>query len=181
MALEEPPGSQAAACWPPLRPIVFTLYANTPPVNVKCKILALVLRRRRTRWGWVADRRENLNQSNRLSRTQTMLMDALSRYRGKGHQKVTVEHVHAGGQAIVGAAEHGGGVSGGNQGQPQAKQLAHAPEPLELSAFCVVSVGHAPRGQQCVERPLWNKPSPLPSYLNGREADIGRCQPKLVS
>jgi hypothetical protein len=76
-------------------------------------------------------RRENLNQANRLSRTQTMLMDALSRYRGKGQQKVTVEHVHvhAGGQAIVGAVEHGGGVSGGNQGQPHAKQLAHAPEP----------------------------------------------------
>jgi hypothetical protein len=34
-----------------------------------------------------------------------MQVEALQRYRGKGQQKVTVEHVHvhAGGQAIVGA------------------------------------------------------------------------------
>ena len=36
-------------------------------------------------------RRENLNQANKLSRTYTMQMDALSRHRGKGQQKVTVE------------------------------------------------------------------------------------------
>ena len=38
-------------------------------------------------------------------RTFTMQVEALQRYRGKGQQKVTVEHVHvhAGGQAIVGA------------------------------------------------------------------------------
>ena len=49
-------------------------------------------------------RRENLAQANKLSRTYTMLLDALNRHRGKGQQKVTVEHVHvhAGGQAVVG-------------------------------------------------------------------------------
>jgi hypothetical protein len=40
--------------------------------------------------GW----RENLNQANKLSRTRAVLLDALNRHRGKGHQKVTVEHVH---------------------------------------------------------------------------------------
>jgi len=39
-------------------------------------------------------RRESLNQANKLSRTFTMLVEALNRHRGKGHQKVTVEHVH---------------------------------------------------------------------------------------
>ena len=49
-------------------------------------------------------RRENLNQANKLSRTYAILLDALNRHRGKGQQKVTVEHVHvhSGGQAIVG-------------------------------------------------------------------------------
>lgn len=49
-------------------------------------------------------RRENLNQANKLSRTYAALVEALNRHRGKGQQKVTVEHVHvhAGGQAVVG-------------------------------------------------------------------------------
>ena len=49
----------------------------------------------------VVGRRENLNQANKLSRTFATLLEALNRHRGKGQQKVTVEHVHvhAGGQA----------------------------------------------------------------------------------
>ncbi len=52
-------------------------------------------------------RRENLNQANKLSRTYSTLLGALNRHRGKGQQKVTVEHVHVykGGQAIVGNVE----------------------------------------------------------------------------
>src|SRR5215510_10128065 len=52
-------------------------------------------------------RRENLNQANKLSRTYAMLLDALNRHRGKGQQKMTVEHVHVypGGQAVVGVVE----------------------------------------------------------------------------
>jgi hypothetical protein len=54
-------------------------------------------------------RKENLNQANKLSRTHTTLLEALNRHRGKGQQKVTVEHVHVhnGGQAIVGNVEGG--------------------------------------------------------------------------
>jgi hypothetical protein len=46
----------------------------------------------------------NLSQANKLSRTYATLLEALNRHRGKGQQKVTVEHVHvhSGGQAIVG-------------------------------------------------------------------------------
>ena len=77
-------------------------------------------------------RRENLNQANKLSRTCATLLDALNRHRGKGQQKVTVEHVHvqAGGQAVVGTVET---AEGGGQrkweDQPHAKQIAHAPQP----------------------------------------------------
>lgn len=77
-------------------------------------------------------RRENLNQANKLSRTWTTLLDALNKYRGKGQQKVTVEHVHvhAGGQAVVGTVERpGGGDQRRMEEQPHAKRIAHAPEP----------------------------------------------------
>lgn len=77
-------------------------------------------------------RRENLNQANKLSRTYTTLLEALNRHRGKGQQKVTVEHVHvhSGGQAVVGMVETPGGGDGAiSEEQPHAKQIAHAPEP----------------------------------------------------
>jgi hypothetical protein len=76
-------------------------------------------------------RRENLNQANKLSRTYTQLLEALSRHRGKGQQKVTVEHVHvhAGGQAVVGVVETPGGSSAKSKDQPHAKQITHAPQP----------------------------------------------------
>ena len=56
-------------------------------------------------------RRESLNQASKLSRTWATLLDALNKHRGKGQQKITVEHVHvhAGGQAVVGTIERPGG------------------------------------------------------------------------
>jgi hypothetical protein len=50
------------------------------------------------------------NQANKLMRTFILQMEALNRYRGKGQQKMTVEHVHVheGGQAIVGNVQGGG-------------------------------------------------------------------------
>jgi hypothetical protein len=77
-------------------------------------------------------RSENLTQANKLSRTYATLLEALNRHRGKGQQKVTVEHVHvhAGGQAIVGAvAAPGGGDARKTEEQPHARQVAHEPEP----------------------------------------------------
>ena len=83
-------------------------------------------------------RRENLNQANKLSRTYTTLLEALNRYRGKGQQKVTVEHVHvhAGGQAVVGMVETpGGGDRPKSEDQPHAKQpISHASQPAVRSA-----------------------------------------------
>lgn len=71
-------------------------------------------------------RKENLGQANKLSRTHATLLEALNRHRGKGQQKVTVEHVHvhSGGQAIVGNVE-GGGVQTKSENQPHA--LGYAP------------------------------------------------------
>lgn len=72
-------------------------------------------------------RRENLAQANKLSRTYAALLEALNRHRGKGQQKVTVEHVHvhAGGQAVVGtvnaASKEGGGATNQIEYQPHAK------------------------------------------------------------
>ena len=77
-------------------------------------------------------RRENLSQANKLSRSFATLLDALNRHRGKGQQKVTVEHVHvhAGGQAVVGAVTTpGGGDRPSTEEQPHARPIAHAPEP----------------------------------------------------
>ena len=59
------------------------------------------------------------------------MLDALNRHRGKGQQKVTVEHVHvhSGGQAIVGNVNGpGGGDAGKSEGQSRAQQIGHAPE-----------------------------------------------------
>jgi hypothetical protein len=77
-------------------------------------------------------RRENLAQAGKLSRTFAMLLEALNRHRGKGQQKMTVEHVHvhSGGQAVVGMV----GTSGARdhakiEGQPHGTQIAYAAQP----------------------------------------------------
>src|SRR3974390_2166250 len=65
------------------------------------------------------------------------LLETLNRPRGKGQQKVVVEHVHVheGGQAIVGNVEsRGGGDRPKSEDQPHAKQIGHAPQPAVWSA-----------------------------------------------
>jgi hypothetical protein len=82
-------------------------------------------------------RRESLSQANKLSRTHVLLVEALNRHRGKGQQKVTVEHVHvhAGGQAIVGnVGTPGGGDRSKSEDQAHAKQITNAPQQEMQSA-----------------------------------------------
>ena len=52
----------------------------------------------------------NLKQATKLLALYEKQLAALDKHRGKGQQKVTVEHVqvHSGGQAIVGTVEHMG-------------------------------------------------------------------------
>jgi hypothetical protein len=74
----------------------------------------------------------HLNQANKLSRTYATLLEALNRHRGKGQQKVTVEHVHVhqGGQAIVGHVQQNReGVNKETEDQPHAKATSNAGEP----------------------------------------------------
>jgi len=56
-----------------------------------------------------AGRDMNLKHAQKLMALYTQQMAALNKHRGKGQQKVTVEHVnvHAGGQAVVGNVEMG--------------------------------------------------------------------------
>jgi hypothetical protein len=73
-------------------------------------------------------RSEALKQAGKLSRTFAALLEAFNRHRGKGQQKVTVEHVHvhSGGQAVVGMVETpGGGSHPKSEKQPHA--IAYAP------------------------------------------------------
>ncbi len=71
-------------------------------------------------------RQAHLSAAGKLSRTYATLLEALNRHRGKGQQRVTVEHVHVhdGGQAIVGSVE-GGGMRTKLEKQPHA--LGYAP------------------------------------------------------
>jgi len=76
--------------------------------------------------GW----REALNQASKLSRTFAALSEALDRRRGKGQQRIIVEHVHvhAGGQAIVGSVTSGAPGNQKLEEQSNAtRAIAHEP------------------------------------------------------
>src|SRR5262244_3022898 len=111
-------------------------------------------------------RREALSQANKLSRTYATLLEALNRHRGKGQQKVTVEHVHVheGGQAIVGNVEApGGGVARKSEKQPRA--LEHAPGttlPSMDKARDPVPVASD------AKRPLWDARRTVPRRAKGQ-------------
>jgi hypothetical protein len=81
-------------------------------------------------------RQESLNQANKLSRTYALLLDSLNRHRGKGQQKMTVEHVHvhSGGQAIVGTVESPTYANSARyENQHDAKQITYTPQPAMRS------------------------------------------------
>ncbi len=54
---------------------------------------------------------QNVNRVTKLTRSYSALVEALNKYRTKGQQKITVQHVNVenGGQAIVGDVNQGGG------------------------------------------------------------------------
>jgi hypothetical protein len=99
-------------------------------------------------------RRESLSQANKVSRTHVLLVEALNRHRGKGQQKVTVEHVHvhAGGQAIVGnVGNPGEGFSRNQRNNPMQSKL-----PMHLSPKCGARTKSS------------GKPCQSPAMKNGR-------------
>src|SRR5258708_26288871 len=104
-------------------------------------------------------RRENLNQAGKLSRTFATLLEALNRHRGKGQQKVIVEHVHVykGGQAIVGnVGTPGGGFPSELEAQYHAKQIVYASQPpmrgSDTEPKCVPIVRDAKRAMPIARR-----------------------------
>jgi len=70
----------------------------------------------------------NLKHAAKLLAIYARQIEALDKHRGKGQQKVTVEHVHvqSGGQAIVGNVEAGQSAATAPADKPQAA-LTHAP------------------------------------------------------
>jgi hypothetical protein len=110
-------------------------------------------------------RRENLNQANKLSRTYAALLESLNRHRGKGAQKVTVEHVHVheGGQAIVGNVESpGGGFA------PKAKEQPHAIDHAPVVPMPSADTTREPMPVTGdAERPLPDARRPLPGRAEG--------------
>jgi hypothetical protein len=76
-----------------------------------------------------AGRESSLKHAAKLSRVYADLLLALDKHRGKGQQRVTVEHVHVhqGGQAIVGTVQAGGGVPANSEDRPHAPALTHEP------------------------------------------------------
>ena len=98
----------------------------------------------------VSQQDSNGNLAVKLLRTFTAQTEALQRYRGKGQQKVTVEHVHVhtGGQAIVGSVSQSGGGrdSDENRGQPHAPENAGEPSRLRQAPRCLARTR---RGTPC--------------------------------
>ena len=68
----------------------------------------------------------------KLTAAYSKQLDTLNKHRGKGQQKVTVEHVHvaSGGQAIVGHVEAPKSASRARRAAPQIEQRATAPNAL---------------------------------------------------
>jgi hypothetical protein len=79
--------------------------------------------------------RQALNFGNKLARTYALHLEALDKHRGKGQQRVTVEHVHIhqGGQAIVGEVHTAARKPSKSEDRTHA--IAHAPEPEMRRAF----------------------------------------------
>ena len=117
---------------------------------IACHMAAMECYRRAMLSGQSLESRgQNLNHANKLSRSYASLLETLDKHRGKGQQKVTVEHIHVhrGGQAIVGNVETGVGVA------TKAKETAHA------------TIAHAP--ESTMRSPFEANGEPMPERLNG--------------
>jgi D-tyrosyl-tRNA(Tyr) deacylase len=95
-----------------------------------------------------AGRDQNLKHASKLLSIYARQLDALNKHRGKGQQKVTVEHVHveAGGQAVVGHVETGQRQA---QSPPKGqKAIPHAlAETLDLKPHAKVAVERREKGR----------------------------------
>ena len=81
-------------------------------------------------------RQAALKQAEKLMSLYVKQLAALDKHRGKGQQKVTVEHVNvaSGGQAIVGNVSHGGGAQQGITGEVPKSDDTPLPETTPQAA-----------------------------------------------
>jgi hypothetical protein len=88
---------------------------------------AMMAARRLQRTETVAQQDSCSNMFNKLTRTFTMQLDVLKKYRSNGEQTIKVQHVHVnrGGQAIVGNVQTG--KRGG--GDTKSERQCHEPDP----------------------------------------------------
>ena len=94
-----------------------------------------------------AGRDMNLKHAAKLMALYSQQVAALDKHRGKGQQKVTVEHVHvaAGGQAIVGNVERG---EASQAMPPNPAQVEHLPEfPVDFGAEKAPSRRRKPKAE----------------------------------
>ena len=124
----------------------------------------------------LAERCEHLNLAVKLARTSATLVGALDKHRGKGQQKMRVEHVHVhdGAQAVVGNIERPEGVEKSEE-QPHAKPntgtVADAPEPemrrhdAESDAVPVARSGDADLRRSASNRTAWKRTRSVIVYL----------------
>jgi hypothetical protein len=91
--------------------------------------LAMTFARRLKRTENIPQQDSAVNGLTKLTRTYAAQMEALKRYRSKGEQKMTVQHVQVaeGGQAIVGSVNAPAGVGARKKSEDQPHALAYAP------------------------------------------------------
>jgi hypothetical protein len=94
-------------------------------------------------------REQSLKNAAKLLGVYTRQVEALDKHRGRGQQKITVEHVtvNAGGQAIVGNVEAGAagaGAAGNAAAGADRPALTHDPAPLapQIEATSVAETKH---------------------------------------
>lgn len=112
-------GADASADVDKLNTVVALLFGIKPRDELECMLAVQMvgahnaamefLRRAMAKDQTFEGTTENVHRATKLMRTFTAQMEALNKYRGKGQQKMVVEHVHvnAGGQAVVGVLNHG--------------------------------------------------------------------------
>jgi|SRR5450432_4100122 hypothetical protein len=121
-------------------------------------------------------RESNLAMAAKLTRANASQVEALTKHRGKGQQKVTVEHVHVyqGGQAIVGNVPPGG-LGNNNEVQPHA--VTYAPgTPMRCEnpqADALPVPGNAERTLQDARRPIAGRRLGAPRTSGGTSERAG--------
>jgi hypothetical protein len=143
-----PKGGDAAENGARISDVVHTLIALTPGDEFERMLISQMIashhaamecyRRAMIDGQSFEGRDTNLKHAEKLGATYAKLLDTLNKHRGKGQQKVTVEHVHVapGGQAFVGNVD-AGSASAASVGRrrvapPQLEHQVTVPLPIPV-------------------------------------------------